>query len=54
MPVFPKLRLTYSTVRQVMRVLILLLLPMISVAQNRKKKDYLVTINTQYGPMKVV
>ena len=54
MPMFPKLRLTYSTVHLFIRVLIFLLLPLVSAAQNRKKKDYLVTINTQYGPMKVV
>lgn len=40
-------------------IVLLLLLPMFSVAQNRigrlrKKKDYLVTVNTQYGPMRVV
>jgi len=59
MPMFPTLRLTYSTVSVFIRLLILLLLPLISTAQNknagpRKKKDYLVTINTPYGPMRLV
>ena len=34
--------------------LLFLLLPVISVAQNRKRKDYLVTINTQSGTMRLV
>lgn len=54
MPMFPEIRLTCSTA-----VLILLLFPLLSNAQNRiggprKKKDYLITVNTPYGPMKVV
>lgn len=35
-------------------LVVLLLVPTFVVAQNRKKKDYLVTINTQYGPMRLV
>lgn len=35
-------------------VFILLLLPTLLVAQNRKKKDYLVTLTTPYGPMHLV
>ncbi|GAB3576984.1 peptidylprolyl isomerase [Spirosoma luteolum] len=30
------------------------LLPLLTMGQNRKKKDYLVTIATDYGPMKLV
>ena len=33
---------------------VLLLLPLLSTAQNRKRKDYLVTIHTAYGPMRLV
>lgn len=35
-------------------VFVLLLLPTLLVAQNRKKKDYLVTLTTPYGPMRLV
>lgn len=35
-------------------VLILLLIPVLSIAQNRKKKDYLVSLNTSYGTMRLV
>ncbi|MFD2571361.1 peptidylprolyl isomerase [Spirosoma soli] len=35
-------------------VMLLLLLPVLSLAQNRKKKDYVVTLTTDYGPMRVV
>ncbi|MBC3783837.1 peptidylprolyl isomerase [Spirosoma utsteinense] len=35
-------------------LLLLLLLPVLAIAQNRKKKDYLVTVNTPYGPMRLV
>lgn len=35
-------------------VLILLLIPALSMAQNRKRKDYLVSINTSYGTMRLV
>lgn len=34
--------------------LLLLLLPVLSLAQNRRKKDYLVTLTTDYGPMRLV
>lgn len=34
--------------------LLLLLLPLLTQAQNRKKKDYLVTVQTTYGPMRLV
>lgn len=35
-------------------VLILLLIPVFSMAQNRRKKDYLVSLNTSYGTMRLV
>ena len=35
-------------------LLLLLLLPLLTVAQNRKRKDYLVTLTTPYGPMRLV
>ncbi len=35
-------------------LLLLLLLPILSFAQKRKKKDYLVTLTTDYGPMRLV
>lgn len=35
-------------------VLLLLLIPTILPAQNRKKKDYLVTLNTEFGSMRLV
>jgi cyclophilin family peptidyl-prolyl cis-trans isomerase len=35
-------------------LLLLLLLPLLTVAQNRKRKDYLVTVTTPYGPMRLV
>ncbi|GAB3793850.1 peptidylprolyl isomerase [Spirosoma humi] len=35
-------------------VLIFLLIPVLSIAQNRKKKDYLVSLNTSYGTMRLV
>lgn len=33
---------------------LLLLVPVLSLAQNRKKKDYLVTVQTDYGPVRMV
>ncbi|WP_080237825.1 peptidylprolyl isomerase [Spirosoma rigui] len=35
-------------------LLLLLLLPLVTEAQNRKRKDYLVTVTTPYGPMRLV
>lgn len=35
-------------------LLLLLLLPLLSTAQNRKKKDYLVTVTTEYGLMHLI
>lgn len=35
-------------------LLLLLFVPLISPAQNRRKKDYLVTLNTDYGTMRLV
>lgn len=35
-------------------LLLLLLIPAVLPAQNRKKKDYLVTLNTEFGPMRLV
>ncbi|MBD2700187.1 peptidylprolyl isomerase [Spirosoma sp. BT702] len=35
-------------------LLLFILLPFLTVAQNRKKKDYLVTLNTEYGPLRLV
>lgn len=35
-------------------LLLLLLIPIVLPAQNRKKKDYLVTLNTNFGPMRLV
>lgn len=35
-------------------LLVFLLIPTLLFAQNRKKKDYLVTLTTQFGPMKLV
>lgn len=35
-------------------LLLLLLLPLLTEAQNRKRKDYLVTMTTPYGPMRLV
>lgn len=35
-------------------LLLLLLLPLLSVAQNRKKKDYLVTLTTDFGVMRLI
>jgi peptidyl-prolyl cis-trans isomerase B (cyclophilin B) len=35
-------------------LLLILLIPILSVAQNRKKKDYLVTLTTPFGPMRLV
>lgn len=35
-------------------VFLLLLIPTLSMAQNRKKKDYLVSLNTTYGVMRLV
>ncbi|GAB3962103.1 peptidylprolyl isomerase [Spirosoma harenae] len=35
-------------------LLFIFLIPTILLAQNRKKKDYLVTVNTMYGPMKLI
>ncbi|GAB3777206.1 peptidylprolyl isomerase [Spirosoma horti] len=35
-------------------VLVLLLIPVLSIAQNRKKKDYLVSLTTSYGTMRLV
>ncbi|GAB3986803.1 peptidylprolyl isomerase [Spirosoma daeguense] len=35
-------------------LLLFILLPVLTVAQNRKKKDYLVTLNTDFGPMRLV
>lgn len=35
-------------------LLLLLLLPMLSLGQNRKKKDYLVSLTTQFGTMHLV
>jgi cyclophilin family peptidyl-prolyl cis-trans isomerase len=35
-------------------LLLLLLIPVLSVAQNRKKKDYLVSLTTSYGTMRLV
>ncbi|MBD2751800.1 peptidylprolyl isomerase [Spirosoma validum] len=35
-------------------LLLILLTPTVLLAQNRKKKDYLVTLTTAYGPMKLV
>ncbi len=33
---------------------LLLLIPVLSIAQNRKKKDYLVSVNTSFGTMRLV
>ncbi|WP_420150724.1 peptidylprolyl isomerase, partial [Spirosoma sp.] len=35
-------------------ILFILLVPSVLMAQNRKKKDYLVTLTTSYGPMRIV
>lgn len=35
-------------------LLLLLLIPTLSIAQNRKKKDYLVSLNTSFGTMRLV
>ncbi|GAB3548198.1 peptidylprolyl isomerase [Spirosoma fluminis] len=35
-------------------LLLLLLMPVLALAQNKKKKDYLVTLTTNYGPMRLV
>jgi peptidyl-prolyl cis-trans isomerase B (cyclophilin B) len=35
-------------------ICLLLLIPVLSLAQNRKKKDYLVTVQTDYGPVRLV
>ena len=35
-------------------LLLLLLIPSILPAQNRKKKDYLVTLTTEFGPMRLI
>eukprot|EP01098_Paradermamoeba_levis_P017305 TRINITY_DN989_c0_g1_i1.p2 TRINITY_DN989_c0_g1~~TRINITY_DN989_c0_g1_i1.p2 ORF type:complete len:234 (+),score=0.53 TRINITY_DN989_c0_g1_i1:294-995(+) len=35
-------------------ILLLLFVPCLSIAQNRKKKDYLVSLNTTYGTMRLV
>lgn len=35
-------------------LLLLLMLPALATAQNRKKRDYVVTITTDYGPMRLV
>lgn len=35
-------------------ILLLLLMPVLSVAQNRKKKDYLVTLTTDFGALRLV
>jgi len=35
-------------------LLVILLIPTLLVAQNRKKKDYLVSLNTQFGTMRLV
>ncbi len=35
-------------------LLLLCFLPLLSTAQNRKKKDFLVTITTDFGPMKLL
>ncbi len=35
-------------------LLLFLLVPVLSIAQNRKKKDYLVSVNTQFGTMRLV
>ena len=35
-------------------ILFLLLMPSLALAQNRKRKDYLVTLNTDFGPMRLV
>ncbi|GAB3035079.1 peptidylprolyl isomerase [Spirosoma pulveris] len=35
-------------------LLLFLLIPALAIGQNRKKKDYLVSLNTQYGTMRLV
>ncbi|GAB2519845.1 peptidylprolyl isomerase [Spirosoma aerophilum] len=35
-------------------LLLLLLIPVLALAQNRKKKDYLVSLNTSYGTLRLV
>ncbi len=35
-------------------LLLFLLIPVLTIAQNRKKKDYLVSLNTQFGTMRLV
>ena len=35
-------------------LLLFLLIPVLSIAQNRKKKDYLVSLNTAFGTMRIV
>lgn len=35
-------------------LLLFLLIPVLSIAQNRKKKDYLVSVNTSFGTMRLV
>ncbi|QMW01784.1 peptidylprolyl isomerase [Spirosoma foliorum] len=35
-------------------LVLLLLIPILSIAQNRKKKDYLVSLNTTFGTMRLV
>ncbi len=35
-------------------LLLLLLIPVLSIAQNRRKKDYLVSLNTSFGTMRLI